>query len=143
MAANHAIVRSTDQAASTFLMLRRLPKKSAGVTVSCVTLHRPPPDTRILAPSAFAPSRRTTRRPPLRSPEAIAAARPAAPPPTTTKSAESIGRTIHESDHAGPVSDESSPASDFRWPVGYFRGGRPTHALDQQTKQSFNFCLVV
>src|SRR4029079_16830998 len=128
MPANHSMVRSTDQAASTFLMMRRLPKKSAAVTAACVTLHRPPPDTRILAPSVFAPSRRTIRRPPLRSPEAIAAARPAAPPPTYTRSAESIERTIEESDHTGSVSDGSSPASAFRWPVGDFRWKRPPPA---------------
>ena len=42
----------------------REPLKSSGVTTSWVTLHRPPPETRIFAPSDSAPSRSTIRRVP-------------------------------------------------------------------------------
>ena len=47
-------------------MALRLPLKSSGVTTSCVTLHRPPPEMMIFAPSFFAPSSATTRAPFLR-----------------------------------------------------------------------------
>ena len=66
---------------------RCAPLKSSTCTSSCVTLQRPPPEIRILAPIFAAPSSRTMRsaRPPA-SAAKIAAARPAAPPPMMARS---------------------------------------------------------
>src|SRR5206468_10979211 len=82
-----AIVRSTVNAAKMRRTTLELPpQKSPGSTASLVTLHRPPPLTRILAPTFAAPSKTVTRRPGFRRAVKIAAARPAAPAPTTTTS---------------------------------------------------------
>jgi hypothetical protein len=50
--------------------------------MALVTLQRDPPLTRIFAPGARAPSRRTTERERLKRRAKIAVARPAAPAPT-------------------------------------------------------------
>ena len=67
----------------------RPPQKSRSVTVVFVTLQRDPPLTRIFAPGARAPSRRTTERERLNRRVKIAVARPAAPAPTIATSHES------------------------------------------------------
>ena len=77
------------------MLLRDVPAYSCSVTLWWVTLHRPPPATRILAPSFLAPSMaRTVERRPLAGcwlwialPAAMAAMRPAAPAPRTAMSA--------------------------------------------------------
>src|SRR6185436_20671835 len=76
------------------------PQKSCSVTTELVTLQRPPPLTRILAPSFFAPSRTATERAGFSRRVKIAVASPAAPPPMTaiSKSA-SLTDTIFR--HAG------------------------------------------
>src|SRR5437016_519945 len=90
-------VASTSNAASTLRTIGRVPLKSSGRTVSCVTLQRPPPEIRIFAPIRGAPSRTTIRTWSRRcalsaaalrwvSAAKIAAARPAAPPPTIATS---------------------------------------------------------
>jgi len=62
------------------------PQKSCSVTMAFVTLQRDPPLTRIFAPGARAPSRRTTERERLNRRAKIAVARPAAPAPTIATS---------------------------------------------------------
>src|SRR6266403_1882149 len=48
-------VASTSNAASTLRTIGRVPLKSSGRTVSCVTLQRPPPEIRTFAPAVTAP----------------------------------------------------------------------------------------
>jgi hypothetical protein len=59
-------------------------QKSAAATDAFVTLQRPPPLIRILAPRRAAPSRTSGRSPGRARAAKIAQASPAAPPPTTT-----------------------------------------------------------
>lgn len=61
-----------------------LPKRSVGLTASCVTLHSPPPETKILAPIVFALSHTGLAHRhdfPDVSLEPLASASPAAPAP--------------------------------------------------------------
>src|SRR5262245_14704950 len=82
--AKKSMVSETSKDRKTLAMALRLPLKSAAVTTSCVTLHRPPPEMRILAPIFGAASSATTRAP--ARPAKIAAISPAAPAPTTATS---------------------------------------------------------
>jgi hypothetical protein len=68
--------------------------KSAAATAWWVTLQRPPPETRILAPIFLAPSSTTMRARGAVSAAKIAAASPAAPAPTIATSAVSV-RAFH------------------------------------------------
>src|SRR4029450_1182952 len=67
-------------------------------TLSWVTLHRPPPATRIFAPNRFAPSSATIAgdapRPRASRPAWIAGISPAAPAPTTATSTTSSSPRI-------------------------------------------------
>jgi hypothetical protein len=94
--ANHARVAATSKPARMLRMTLREPVdelKSAAVTVSLVTLQRPPPEMRIFLPILAAPSRTTTRRAPPRSAARMAALRPAAPAPTTATSTSAIAQS--------------------------------------------------
>src|SRR5215212_2204126 len=84
------MVAGTSKAARILRIIFCEPLKSLGRTWWWVTLHRPPPAMRIFAPSVFAPSRMTMRKPAgAVSAAKMAAASPAAPPPTIARSAES------------------------------------------------------
>ena len=77
-----ATVCATSNRRSTLRMAARdEPAKAVSSTTSWVTLHRPPPATRILAPSVRAPSSKSTRRPASARRAQRAAMRPAAPAP--------------------------------------------------------------
>ena len=77
-------VSSTGSARSTRAMTRDVPPlKSRAVTMRFVTLQRPPPLMRILAPSRRAPSMTMTSAAGAQRAAVIAAIKPAAPPPTT------------------------------------------------------------
>ena len=79
----NATVSGTSKRRSTLWMaLGDEPANACSSTVSCVTLQRPPPAIRILAPSFFAPSKAMTRAPDCAA--HIAAMSPAAPAPMTT-----------------------------------------------------------
>ena len=65
---------------------RRPPQKSRSDTTRFVTLHRPPPLTRIFAPGFRAPSRSSTDREGFARRATIAVASPAAPAPTIAMS---------------------------------------------------------
>ena len=81
-----ATVSGTSNRRSTRLMAPGVePAYARASTAWCVTLHRPPPATRIFAPSLRAPSRSTTRPAPAR-PAAMPVISPAAPAPTTATS---------------------------------------------------------
>src|SRR5262249_23650366 len=71
-----------------------LPAKAVSSTTSWVTLQRPPPAMRILAPSRGLPSKTTMRRPGAVRAAQMAAINPAAPPPITATSTRSSGRSI-------------------------------------------------
>jgi hypothetical protein len=68
------------------MKVRRPPQKSASATTAFVTLHRPPPLTRIFAPGRFAPSSSATDTVCERRLAKMAVARPAAPAPTIATS---------------------------------------------------------
>src|SRR5262245_63101684 len=107
----------------------RPPQKSRSVTIALVTLQRPPPLTRILAPSFFAPSRTATERTGLSRRVKIPAARPAAPPPTIT-----ISKSIVLTDTIFRHADVLGALDRSRAVVG--RPGRDADPRDDATNTS-------
>ena len=94
-----ATVSSTVKRASTLRIAGGvLPTKSVSATCQCVTLQRPPPATRILAPSLRAPSTATIDgvrpRPRAVRPAQAVAKSPAAPAPTIAMSTRRAGAAV-------------------------------------------------
>src|SRR5260221_480064 len=90
----NATVPVTGSPRSTRRTIVRLPpQKSVSATTVFVTLHRPPPLTRIFAPGFSAPSSTSTCKDGAARRANIAVARPAAPAPTTATSQE-VGRSV-------------------------------------------------
>src|SRR4051812_37774184 len=96
------------------MIVGRPPAKSRSVTTVLVTLQRPPPLTRILAPSVRAPSTMVTARADCLR-RKMAVARPAAPPPMIRTSCACGGTALSISPFVGELLEIGDETAEQRF----------------------------